>query len=71
MDVYGINTCSTYKKAVKWFENHNIKINTFNLREHPISFDDMKKFHINSGLDIKNFFNTSGKVYKEMDLKSR
>jgi arsenate reductase len=71
LDVYGIKTCGTYKKAVKWFQDNSIKINTVNLREHPISFEDMKTFHINSGLDIKKFFNTSGKVYKDLNLKNK
>jgi arsenate reductase len=71
MKVMGINTCGTYKKAVKWFSDHNIEIEQVNLREKAPSKEEMKRFHELSGLDIKKFFNTSGGVYRELNLKNR
>ncbi len=71
MKVMGIETCGTYKKAVKWFRENNIAFETVDLRKHPLSTEEIEKFHQLSGLPIKKFFNTSGKVYRELDLKNK
>lgn len=63
--------CSTCKKAEKWlteqgaeFEKRDIKL------ENPTK-EELKEWHKKSGLPLKRFFNTSGKLYKEMKLKDR
>jgi arsenate reductase len=71
MKVMGISTCGTYKKAVKWLEENEVSFDTINLRETPPSKSDIKRYHELSGKDIKTFFNTSGKVYRELDLKNK
>lgn len=71
MKVYGISTCGTYKKAVKWFKDHSIAIETINLREQAPSKEELALYHKLSGLELKKFFNTSGKVYRELDLKNK
>jgi len=69
--VYGIKTCGTYKKGIKYFNDNNIQITTFNLKETVPSKEEIKKYHELSRLDIKKFFNTSGKVYRDLDLKNK
>ena len=69
--VYGIKTCGTYKKGMKYFKDNNIEVTTFDLKETTPTMEEMKKYHELSGLEIKKFFNTSGKVYRELDLKSK
>lgn len=71
MKVMGITTCGTYKKAVKWFTDNNVQFEAVNLREKAPSKEEMKKYHMLSRVDIKKFFNTSGKVYRELDLKNK
>lgn len=71
MKVMGINTCGTYKKAIKWFKENNIEFEAINLRENAPSKDELFQYHKLSGLDIKKFFNTSGKLYRELDLKNK
>ncbi len=71
MKVYGINTCGTYKKAIKFFIDNNIDFEAINLRETVITKTEMASYHKLSGLDIKKFFNTSGKVYKELGIKDK
>lgn len=71
MKVYGIPTCGTYKKAISWFEKHNIDFEIIDLRVSPPSNQEIKKYHIQSGLEIKKFFNTSGKKYQELDMKNK
>lgn len=71
MIVYGIKTCGTYKKAIKWLNEHNIEYQTIDLRDSGITKEEIKKYHELSGLEIKKFFNTSGKLYRELDLKNK
>jgi len=40
------------------------------VEENP-SFDELKEWYQKSGLPIKKFFNTSGLLYKEMQLKDK
>jgi len=69
MKVFGINTCQTYKKTLAWFDKHGIDYEAIDYRVNPLSSDQMKEAHEKSGLDIKAFFNTSGKLYKTYGLK--
>lgn len=71
MKVYGINTCTTFKKAIKWFKDHSIEFEAINLREQSPTKEEMKKYHELSNLELKKFFNTSGKLYRELDLKNK
>ena len=71
MKVYGIPTCGTYKKAIKWFTDNNISFESINLRESAPTKEEMQKYHEISGLEIKKFFNTSGKLYRELDIKNK
>jgi len=71
MKVMGIDTCSTYKKAVKWFNEHGIEIEKVDVRNNPLTKEELKNYHRLSGMPIKKFFNTSGKVYRELDLKNK
>ena len=69
--VYGINSCSSFKKGVKYFEKHKIAIVTYDLKVTVPTKEEMRNYHEQSGLEIKKFFNTSGKIYRELDLKSK
>ena len=69
--VYGIKTCGTYKKGIKYFNDNNIEITTYSLKETIPTKEEFKKYHELSGLGIKKFFNTSGKVYRELDMKNK
>lgn len=69
--VYGIKACGTYKKGIKYFRDNNIEVATYDLKEIVPSKEEFKKYHKLSGLEIKKFFNTSGKVYRELDLKNK
>lgn len=63
--------CSTCKKAEKWLKDHNIEYTGRNIKEQNPSYDELKEWQEKSGLDIKKFFNTSGNLYKEMNLKEK
>ena len=63
--------CSTCQKAKKWQEEHNIEFTERNIVEENPSFDELQTWYKQSGLPLKKFFNTSGLVYKEMQLKDK
>lgn len=63
--------CSTCHKAKKWLEEHNIEFTERNIVEENPSFDELQTWYKQSGLPLKKFFNTSGLVYKEMQLKDK
>jgi arsenate reductase len=71
MNVYGISTCSTYKKAIKWFKDHDIEFEPKDLRTDILSKEEIRTYHEMSKADIKTFFNTSGKVYRDLNLKNK
>lgn len=63
--------CSTCQKAKKWLNDNNIDYNERHIVEENPTYDELKKWYEISGLDIKKFFNTSGLIYKEMQLKDK
>ena len=60
--------CSTCKKAKKWLDEHGIVYTDRPIKEEHPSADELKEWHAKSGLPLKKFFNTSGVLYKEMQL---
>lgn len=63
--------CSTCKKAKKWLDEHNVEYTECHIVENNPSYDELKTWYEKSGLALKKFFNTSGLLYKEMELKSK
>lgn len=69
--VYHYPNCGTCRKALKWFEDKDIEIEKVHIVEHPPGKQQLKKMIDMSGLDIKKFFNTSGQVYKQENVKEQ
>lgn len=67
----GYPKCNTSKKAEKWLQERNIAYDFRHIADDKPSFEELKQWHEASGLDLKRFYNTSGRLYKSMDLKSR
>lgn len=63
--------CSTCKKAKKWLEDNNITFDDRHIVENNPTKEELKKWHQESGLSIKKFFNTSGMKYRELNLKDK
>lgn len=71
LKIYCYSKCTTCKKAIKFLNDKNIGYELKDIiTEHPNKLE-MKQIIINSGLDIKSFFNTSGNLYKELNLKEK
>ncbi|MGL5279901.1 MAG: arsenate reductase family protein [Cetobacterium sp.] len=63
--------CSTCVKAKKWLEENGIEFESRHIVENNPTKEDLKKWIALSGQPIKKFFNTSGILYREMNLKEK
>lgn len=63
--------CSTCLKALKWLEENKIEFEERPIVEQNPTYEELKAWHQMSGMPLKKFFNTSGLLYKEMQLKDK
>ena len=63
--------CTTCQKAKKWLETNGIVFEERHIKENNPTKKELKDWHKKSGLPLKNFFNTSGQLYKELKLKEK
>lgn len=63
--------CSTCKKAENWLKENEISYELRNIKENRPSKEELEAWHKRSGLELKKFFNTSGMLYREMQLKDK
>ena len=63
--------CSTCQKAKKFLDEANITYEQQDIKNNPPTYEELKKYYLKSNLSIKRFVNTSGLLYKELNLKSK
>jgi len=63
--------CTTCQKAKKWLDENGIEYVDRHIKEQNPSADELREWHEKSGLPLKKFFNTSGLLYKSMELKDK
>ena len=63
--------CTTCQKAKKWLDDNMISYDIRDIKADNPNYDELKAWYGKSGLPLKSFFNTSGLVYKSLDLKSK
>ena len=63
--------CSTCMKALKWLEVNQVVFDERPIKEENPSYEELKSWYEMSGLPLKKFFNTSGILYKQMNLKDK
>ena len=63
--------CSTCKKAKAWLDAKGIAYEARHIKEENPTYEELKAWYERSGLPLKKFFNTSGQLYKAMNLKDR
>lgn len=63
--------CTTCQKAKKWLDDNGIKYALRNIKEENPTADELKNWHAKSDKELKKFFNTSGLLYKSMELKNK
>ena len=63
--------CTTCQKAKKWLDDNKIEYEFRDIKLDNPTHDELKEWHKKSGLPLKKFFNTSGLLYKSLDLKNK
>ena len=63
--------CSTCKKAKAWLDNNKISYTERNIKEENPTYEELKRWYEISGLPLKRFFNTSGMIYRDMELSKK
>ena len=63
--------CSTCQKAKKWLDAHGLSYSERHIKENNPTYEELKNWHQRSGMPLKKFFNTSGLLYKSLQLKDR
>ena len=59
-------SCSTCKKAKKWLNDNRIEYTDRHIVEDNPTVKELREWHVKSGLPLKKFFNTNGKLYKRL-----
>lgn len=63
--------CTTCQKAKKWLDDNKIEYKLRDIKEENPNIEELSAWHKMSGLPLKKFFNTSGLLYKSMELKDK
>ena len=63
--------CTTCQKAEKWLDDNGIEYQLRDIKEDNPSSAELTVWYKMSGLPLKRFFNTSGLLYKSMELKDK
>lgn len=63
--------CGTCQKAEKWLKTNNIAYAYRPIKEEQPTANELKTWLKRSGLPINKFFNTSGLLYKEQNIKTK
>ncbi len=63
--------CTTCRKAQKWLDDNKIEYELRDIKAEKPNIDELREFYKLSGQTLKKLFNTSGLLYKSMDLKNK
>ena len=61
--------CSTCQKAKKFLEENKIEFIDRNIITETPTYEELKEWIEKSGLTVSKFFNTTGLLYRNMNLK--
>lgn len=63
--------CTTCQKAKKWLDDKGISYELRDIKENNPTEKELREWYKKSGLPLKKFFNTSGLLFKSMELKNK
>ncbi len=69
--VYCYAKCTTCKKALKWLDDNKIAHTVIDIKEDHPDEKTLRRLYKKSGLPLKKFFNTSGQLYRELELSKK
>ena len=63
--------CTTCQRAKKWLDDNKIEYEQRDIKLDNPTLDELTEWYNKSGMPLKRFFNTSGLLYKSLDLKNK
>ena len=63
--------CTTCQKAMKWLDDNQIEYEFRDIKLDNPTLNELTEWYKESGFTLKKFFNTSGLLYKSLDLKNK
>ncbi len=63
--------CTTCQKAKQWLDDNGISYEFRDIKLDNPTLEELTAWYRKSGLPLKKFFNTSGLLYKSLELKSK
>ena len=63
--------CTTCQKAKKWLDDNKVEYEFRDIKLDNPALDELSEWYKKSGVPLKKFFNTSGLLYKSLDLKNK
>ena len=63
--------CGTCRKAKAWLEEKGVSYDLRPIKEENPTAEELREWIAASGLSVRKFFNTSGLLYKELQLKDK
>ena len=63
--------CTTCQRAKKWLEDNKIEYELRDIKLDNPTLEELTEWYKQSGLPLKKFFNTSGLLYKSLELKNK
>ena len=63
--------CTTCQKAKKWLDENKVEYSLRDIKLDNPTLDELTELYKKSGMPIKKLFNTSGLLYKSLDLKNK
>ena len=63
--------CSTCRKAQKWLDEHDVDYDRRDIKTDNPDLAELELWHQASGLPLKKFFNTSGQLYRSLELSKK
>ena len=71
LKVYCYSRCTTCRRALAWLDENGVEYEPVDIKEQHPDEKALREYHSMSGLPLKRFFNTSGVLYKELELSKR
>ena len=71
LKIYCYPRCTTCQRATKYLDSKSVEYEYINIKENNPDKETLRSFWQKSGLDLKKFFNTSGILYREMELSKK
>lgn len=69
--VYCYSKCTTCKKALKWLDDNKYEYTVIDIKDDHPDEQTLREYHKRSGLPLRKFFNTSGQLYRKMELSKK